>query len=443
MKVCVLQPDYSQSQLDFKNYDPPRNLSRLLPEDQVDHVFLNKATTYRQLRELKKQGYDIFVNLCDSYLDWDVPSIDVTIALEQLNLPYTGPTPTLYEPGKELMKYIAHSQAINTPAFVFAETVAEVEEASLQLKFPLFVKPATVGDSLGIDYRSYVTTKEELLSKATEIITDYDKALIEEYVDGREFTVLLAANPSDARSPIVYKPIEFAFPPGERFKTFDLKIKQRHPESNIPCSDPKLDLQLREAAKQIFLGFNGVGYARLDFRVDEKGDIFFLEINFICAAFFPEGLEGSADYILKLDGVGQSGFLKHIITEGIARYQRNQKKYKLRRNSASSYGLYATANLKSGEIVLQGEERTHRVVTHSYIQSHWSTAEQEVFQRYAYPLNKEAFILWDSNSVELITIRRSCNPNIAFQGLNIVATRNVATGEELTLEYLKLENDKV
>ena len=35
MKVCVLQPDYSTTGVDYKNYDPPRNLSALLPDDEV------------------------------------------------------------------------------------------------------------------------------------------------------------------------------------------------------------------------------------------------------------------------------------------------------------------------------------------------------------------------------------------------------------------------
>jgi len=82
MKICVLQPDYSTTDVDYKHYDPPRNLSHLLPNDQVDHVFLNKLTTYRQLKELSKQGYDIFVNLCEGYLEWEVPSIDVIHAFE-------------------------------------------------------------------------------------------------------------------------------------------------------------------------------------------------------------------------------------------------------------------------------------------------------------------------------------------------------------------------
>ncbi|MBK7649706.1 MAG: hypothetical protein IPJ20_01720 [Flammeovirgaceae bacterium] len=44
MKVCVLQPDYSTTDVDYKNYDPARNIAPLLPSDQVDHVLLNKLT---------------------------------------------------------------------------------------------------------------------------------------------------------------------------------------------------------------------------------------------------------------------------------------------------------------------------------------------------------------------------------------------------------------
>lgn len=438
MKICVLQPDYSTSVVDYKNYDPPRNLSHLLPDDfQVDHVFLNKATTYRQIKELKKQGYDIFVNLCQGYLDWDIPSIDVVIALEQLNLPYTGPSSNLYDPPKELMKYVSYCQGINTPASVVAETLTDIEKACRDLTFPLFVKPAAAGDSLGIDEKSYVTTEIELKNKAADIIENFDQALIEEYIQGREFTVLVAANPNAHLSPIIYQPLEFVFSEGERFKTYDLKVTQHHPESNIPCTDPQLDFRLREAAKQIFLGFNGVGYARLDFRVNESEEIFFLEINFACCVFYQEGIqgEGSADYILKYDGVGQSGFLKHIIDEGIVRHQRRQKKYKRRGNTISGYGIYAVTEIKAGELVWQGEETAQRIVTRSYVQSYWNTSEQEVFQRYAYPLSEEVFILWSENPTEWAPQNHSCEANTAYRGLNVYAVRDIAAGEELTLDY--------
>ena len=137
MRVCVLEPDYSTTDVDYKNYDPPRDLSAFLPNDTVDTIFLNKLTTYKQLKELKKKNYDIFVNLCEGYLEWDVPSIDVIYTLELLNLPFTGPTTLLYDPPKELMKYVAYTEGISTPAYALIENEDDLEAACKHLKYPL------------------------------------------------------------------------------------------------------------------------------------------------------------------------------------------------------------------------------------------------------------------------------------------------------------------
>src|SRR6516164_5028451 len=151
MKVCVLQPSYEGSAVDYRNYDPPRDLAPLLPGDEVEHRFLHKATTFRQVRESRRRHYDIYVNLCEAYLDWDIPSIDVIDALEHFNLAYTGPTPALYDPPKDVMKRVATSVGVDTPRFALAESETDVERAAASLPFPLFVKPAAAGDSLGID----------------------------------------------------------------------------------------------------------------------------------------------------------------------------------------------------------------------------------------------------------------------------------------------------
>ena len=165
LRLCVLQPDYSTSNVDYQNYDPPRDISHLMPEAHFDHVLLNKLSTYKQLKELKKKNYDVFVNLCEGYLEWSVPSIDVIYFMELLNMPFTGPTSLLYDPPKDLMKYVAYVAGIKTPAFALIETLESIEAACVHLKYPLFVKPDKAGDSLGIDQHSLVHNKEELLQK--------------------------------------------------------------------------------------------------------------------------------------------------------------------------------------------------------------------------------------------------------------------------------------
>jgi D-alanine-D-alanine ligase-like ATP-grasp enzyme len=442
MRVCVLQPDYSTTGVDYKNYDPPRELAPLIPDAEVHTVFLNKLTTYRQLKELGKEGYDIFVNLCEGYLEWEVPSIDVIYTLELLNLPFTGPTTKLYDPPKELMKYLAYCEGVKTPGYVIINEVNDVDEAVKHLSFPLFVKPAKAGDSLGVDEHSLVTNREELLAKVESIIEEYGPLLVEEYISGREFTVLVAAN-EDGKDCSVFRPVEYRFPEGRSFKTYALKTSELHPDCNFPCEDPVLDKQLRSAAEKIFKGFNGVGYGRLDFRVNDKGEIYFLEINFTCSVFYKDGYEGSADFVLKYDGIGQAGFLRHIIAEGIARHKRRKKPFIMKGNSIAGFGIYAARTIKKGEIIFQGEERAQRIVTKRYVDKYWNEDEKLHFRRYAYPVSKELFILWDEDPSEWAPQNHSCDPNTYFDGLNVLATRNIKINEELTLDYAQFLDENM
>jgi len=434
MKVCVLQPDYSTTGVDYKNYDPPRDLAVLIPEHEVHTVFLNKLTTYSQLKDLSKQGYDIFVNLCEGYLEWEVPSIDVIYTLELLNLPFTGPNTKLYDPPKELMKYLAYCEGVKTPGYVLINELADVDEAVKHLTFPLFVKPAKAGDSLGVDERSLVNNKIELQQKCISILDEYGPLLVEEYIKGREFTVLVAAN-ADEHSCTVFRPVEYLFPQGRAFKTYALKTSELHPDCNVPCTDESLDRELRAATEKIFKGFNGVGYARLDFRVNDKQEIYFLEINFTCSVFYIDGYEGSADFIIKFDGIGQAGFLRHMIAEGIARHQRKLKPFIMKGNSIAGYGIYANRDIRKGEVIFKGEGRAQRIITKRFVEKHWNENEKLHFRRYAYPISDEVFILWDDDPSEWAPQNHCCTPNTEFDGLNVLAICDISKGQELTLDY--------
>jgi D-alanine-D-alanine ligase len=434
MKICVLLPDYSTSNVDYQNYDPPRNLAALLPEYEVDTIFLNKLITYKQLKELGTKGYDIFVNLCEAYLEWEVPGIDVIYSLELLNLPFTGPTSILYDPSKEIMKLVAYYEQIKTPAYCLANAHSNLNEQIRHLHFPLFVKPSKAGDSLGIDEHSLVSDIYELQRKADSILPEYSELLIEEYISGREFTVLIAAN-ADGKTASAFRPVEFIFPKGNSFKTYALKTSELHTDANIPVQDAALDMRLRTSAKKIFHSFGGVGYARLDFRMNEEGELYFLEINFTCSIFYENGYEGSADYIVKYDGIGQKAFLQHIIAEGIARHERKKKSYVVRNNAISGFGIYATKELQAGDLIFKGEELSQKVVTKKWVDENWSEEEKLTFRRYAYPLGKEVFLLWSNLPQDWAPQNHSCNANTAFNGLNIIAKRNILKEEELTLDY--------
>ncbi len=434
LKICVLQPDYSTSGVDYQYYDPKRNLSAFMPEAHIDHIFLNKLTTYQQLKQLKEKNYDIYINLCEGYLEWKVPSIDVIMSLDLLGLPYTGPTVNLYDPQKTIMKYLAFCEDVKTPAHVLIESADDLSLLPGNLNFPLFVKPAKAGDSLGVDDASKVTNQKELITKVNKIVAEFGSALVEEYIEGREFTVLVCGN-ADGKTCTSFKPVEYIFPEGFAFKTYALKTSELHPNANIPVEDTNLAKQLQSIGEQLFMSFSGVGYARMDFRMDAKGDIYFLEINFTCSVFYEKGLEGSADYILMHDAAGQRGFLERIIIEGMARYQKKEKLFLIKGNAISGYGIYAKYDLPKNTLLFKGEEKAQRIITKKYMDENWDEREKLNFRRYAYPIGKEVYILWDLQPEEWAPQNHHCDANCGYKGLNVITKKDIKKGEELTLDY--------
>jgi D-alanine-D-alanine ligase len=332
------------------------------------------------------------------------------------------------------MKLVALSSGVGVPAWQVVGPRDDPRAAASALRYPLFVKPAGYGDSMGIDEHSLVTTPEELERQVAAKLPEFGRLLVEEYIDGREFTVLVAGHPDPATPPIALAPIEFLFPPGPHFKTYALKVTQFHPECNVPCREPELVERLKAAAIQVFTGFAGEGYARMDFRVDAQGRIFFLEVNFTCSVFYPEGFQGSADYILGYDGIGQAGFLRAIIDEGVARHARRQLPYAVK-PSGDGFAMFAARDLPGGSVVFEGEGRPQRIVTRSHVERTWSPADREVFYRYAYPISSEIFVLWDTEPTGWAPQNHSCDPNTEFVGLNLVARRDIRRGEELTVDY--------
>ena len=126
--------------------------------------------------------------------------------------------------------------------------------------------------------------------------------------------------------------------------------------------------------------------------------------------------------------------LIHHIAEGLARHARQQAPYTVR-PAAHGYGLFATRPIRRGEVVWRGEECPHTLVTRSHVEQTWPAAERAVFDRYAYPLGRDVYVMWGKNPAAWAPQNHSCAPNTACVGLNVVALRDIAPDEELTIDY--------
>ena len=443
MKICVLDDSYEQSVTPFKQFDFLPDPIRYLDGHQCERHFLHKATAVRQVRELSRQGFDVFLNLCDGAWEEDRPGIEVVQALERLGLAFTGATSSFYEPSRQAMKRVCHYWDIGTPAYIIASNADDVEFAANSLEFPLIVKHPNGYASIGLTKASRVETAEALRQQASQTIEAFGGALIEEFVEGREFTVLVAEDPDEEFDPIVYQPVEFRFPEGESFKHFDLKWKDYEKMTCVPCDDRDLACRLTDMSRKFFIGLGGTGYGRCDIRMNGEGELFMLEINPNCEAFYPPEDAGSADFILLNDPGGHRGFIENLIQTALKRQRRYIKRWRINRHPKGDFGMYAAVEIAAGEVIERYEEQAHVLVSKAHVTKYWNRGQQELFSRYAYPLSDELYVIWSDNPEHWKPINHSCDPNAWLDGLNLTARHKIAPGEQITMDYATFCNESL
>jgi len=434
MKIAILHPSQADSISPFKNYDPLCVPDRYLPEHEYEHFQIRKTAAVRQISEIARMGFDAVINLCDGARDEDRAGIEVVQELERLGVAFTGAGSSFYDPSREAMKMACHSVRVKFPPYVLARRIEDAAKA-LNLRFPLIVKHPHGYSSVGLTLTSRVTNADDLIRESRRTIENYGAALIEEFIEGREFTVLVAEPRDESEEAWVLDPIEFVFPEGETFKHFDLKWKDFDAMKTLPVLDRSFAERLREASALTFAALDGSGYARCDLPVDLQGEIYLLEINPNCSVFYPDGYYGGADLILDNDPVGHRGFLQHLLARAIRRRERAQRPWELRFVRDRGFGLVATRTLVAGEVVEPFEGRKHFLVSRRHVERHWTGLRRQWFKQYAWPLTADVYVMWSDNPDEWRPINHACNPNTWLDGLDLVARRNIAAGDELTIDY--------
>ena len=86
----------------------------------------------------------------------------------------------------------------------------------------MVVKQDNAGDSLGIDVSILVYYISELEIKLRSIMEEYGPLLVEEYISGREFTIMIAAAADPNEAARTFKPVEYIFPAGTSFVAITL-----------------------------------------------------------------------------------------------------------------------------------------------------------------------------------------------------------------------------
>ncbi len=190
--------------------------------------------------------------------------------LEFYGLPYTGSgvKASAICMDKWRTKLIWMGLALPTPKFIKADSLDMLKAFSNEVGFPIMVKPALEGSSIGISKVKQASELEAAFDSAT---STGSPVLAEQFITGKEFTVAVLGG--KALPAIQLKP-------ANEFYDYDAKYLQDDTEYLVPCglSEDK-ESELQALAVQAYDALDCSGWGRVDFMQDEDGQFWLIEVN--------------------------------------------------------------------------------------------------------------------------------------------------------------------
>jgi D-alanine-D-alanine ligase len=238
------------------------------------------------LEKLKEKRPDIVFNISEGFngvsREAQIPAI-----LDMLQIPYSGSDPLTLSTclDKARTKEILSYHKIPNSKFFVAESLNQT--AHHGLNYPLMVKPVSEGSSKGIFLSSFVKNDKELKKEVERILSEYGQAaLIEEFLPGREFTVAIIGNGSEAEVlPIVeinYEEFPDGFTPIYSYEAKWILDTKENPLEVFTCPakiNSKLEGKIKAAALNAYHVLRCRDWSRIDVRLDAAREPNIIEVN--------------------------------------------------------------------------------------------------------------------------------------------------------------------
>jgi D-alanine-D-alanine ligase len=238
---------------------------------------------------LMRRKPDLVFNLMETFGANQLGAVGVVGFLDLLGLPYTGGGPGEFyiQEDKGLTKKLLSFDNIRYPEFAIFSQDAELETGG-HLHMPLFVKPLRMDASIGIDGKSLVHSTREMIERVTHIHKAVkDAALVEEYIEGREFYIGVLGN----QEPQAFPPIEMDFSAMPKGMPHVLDAKAKWDEKSVEYKGTKaivaevpdeIRAKLQKTAVDAYRALRVRDYGRIDMRLTDTGEVYVIEVNASC-----------------------------------------------------------------------------------------------------------------------------------------------------------------
>jgi len=263
----------------------------------------------------------ITFNLLEEFHGHSLFDYHVASYLELMRQPYTGCNPRglMLAHDKALSKKLLFFHRINVPGFAVLP-LGRNPGVPAKLKFPLFVKSLVEEGSYGIAQASIVNNAEKFRERVAYLHEELGTPVIaEEYIEGRELYVSILGNTRLKTLPVME--LKFGSMPDAipRIATSRVKwnweYQKKYQIDTLVADDLALDLQNRlfRLGKRIYRILSLTGYARIDLRLTEQGQIYVLEANANPDVSYGAELASAAEAA----GLNYESLLQRIINLGL------------------------------------------------------------------------------------------------------------------------------
>lgn len=232
------------------------------------------------IERLRRARVDFVFNLCESVDGVAALEPPVIAVLELLNIPHSGSSSwtTALCLRKHIVNGLLEGAGLPVPRFTVVRRGGSIPSVG----FPAICKPAAEDASIGVEQRSVVRTTRQLTERVGAMLERWDEVLVQRYVEGREVNVGILG---DATLPIAE--IDFGRMPKGMWRIVTYRSKWETGSDEDIGSAPRcparlpvgVATQLRRVAIAAWRLAGGAGYGRVDFRIDERGRPWILEVN--------------------------------------------------------------------------------------------------------------------------------------------------------------------
>lgn len=252
---------------------------------------------YDNLNELvdtiKDYKPHVVFNLCEAFNADRGLEAEIAGLLQLLGVAYTGARPGALRlcKDKALSKKLVSFHGVRTPRFKVVRVGEAIPELVPAVASEVIIKPLSLESSTGISDHSLVSTQAEA-KKRVKFIHDKLKAdaIIEEFIVGRELYASVIAQHRAGRTKVELLPLRELFfaeeaPAAKRFLTYSAKwddnYRKRWRIRSGAAKKLPLDVErkLLGTLTAICHALEITGYARIDLRLSEEGELVFLEAN--------------------------------------------------------------------------------------------------------------------------------------------------------------------